>query len=317
MTERDASWPSLRLDEWGDTYFTLHRWAQILGKIRVQRSPPLNHTWHTALYVTARGLTTSPIPAGERTFELTLDLLSHNLSVDTSDGGTRRMPLVSRTVAEFYGELMAVLAALEVSVTLWPKPMEMEDTTPLDEDHRPASYVPADAERCFRVLSLADAALKAFMGRFQGKQSPTHFFWGSFDLAQTRFSGRPAPLPADADWLRRECYPQEVMSFGFWPGTRGVTDAAFYAYAVPQPAGFKQARLVPPAAQYSERLGEFLLPYEAVRRAESPRDELLAFFQSAYDAGAALAGWDRAALDRVGDLRPRRSTSAPQPPVLH
>jgi hypothetical protein len=293
----DESWPKLLLSEWAGTYLTLHRLLQIVGKVRLASTPPLNHTWHVPLYLTARGLTTSPIPCTSGTFEIRVDLLDHNVHVDTSEGQRKSVPLYSRSGAEFYVEVMGALRSLGVDVHIWPRPVEMADETPLDTDERLAVYDPLAANRCFRVLSSVDQAFKTFMGRFLGKQSPSQFFWGSFDLAQTRFSGRLAPLPAHADWLRRECYSHELLSFGFWPGNEGVADAAFYAYAVPEPPGFKEVE-VWRGASYEETLGEFLLPYESVRRARHPKDELLGFLQSAYDAGSVLGRWDRMALAR-------------------
>ncbi len=294
------TWPALHLEDWRKTYDTLHRWLQVIGKIRLRLSPPLNHTWHCALYLTARGLTTSPLPYGGQTLELRVDLVEHSLSLITSSGRRTELPLRSGTVAGFYADVMNALRELGMEVEIWPVPVEREDRTPLDRDDRPAVYDPAAANRFFRALSQVDQTFKIFMGRFLGKQSPSHFFWGSFDLAQTRFSGRRAPLPPNADLLRREAYSHELISFGFWPGTEGATDAAFYAYAVPEPTGFRESAVQPEGATYSTRLGEFLLPYEWVRQAPEPREELLEFLQSAYDAGSRLAGWDRADLERAG-----------------
>ena len=310
-TQAEA-WPPLHLADWQDTCETRHRWTQVLGKVRLALTPSLNQTWHSALYLTARGLTTSPVPSGQDTFELRLDFWDHRLTLETSAGGRRSLALVPMTVADFYGEVMALLRAEDIRVHLWPVPVEIADPIPLDSDQVHRSYDAPAVERFFRALTQADQAFKAFMGRFQGKQSPSHFFWGSFDLAQTRFSGRSAPLKPGADWLTRECYDQEVMSFGFWPGTAGVCDASFYAYAVPQPMGFEHTRPRPHAAHYDPALKEFLLPYDDVRQAPQPRAALLDFCQSVYDAGALLGGWDRAALDRTATL-PRASHPISQP----
>jgi hypothetical protein len=290
MTQEDA-WPKLAMSDWHETYSTLQRWLQIVGKVRIALSPPQNHYWHSALYLTSRGLTTSPMPYGAQTLEVKLDFVDHLISLEMSDGRRQQMQLVGGTVADFFVKFMALLSKLEVRVHLWPVPVEREDVTPLDRDERPAPYDPLAAHRNFRVLSQVDQTLKIFMGRFVGKQSPSHFFWGSFDLAQTRFSGRRAPLLPKADPVEQESYSHEVMSFGFWPGTQGVSDAALYAYAKPEPLGFRQARLVPQAVSYNDRFAQFLLPYEAIRAAPSPRDEILAFFQSAYEAGARLGKW--------------------------
>lgn len=293
-------WPSLRLEDWKPTCETLHRYAQIVGKVRLALAPPLNHWWHVPLYVSARGLTTSMIPYRGAGFELELDLVRHALVASTSEGDERRLALVpARSVAAFYSEARELLRSLGIDVHVWRMPVEIPGpgAIPFDEDEDHASYDPEYATRCFRVLSSSAAVLEEFAGRFVGKQSPVHFFWGSFDLALTRFSGRRAPPRPGADRITAEAYSHEVMSVGFWPGTEGVTDAAYYAYAAPEPPGFREAEL-PGAASWSTALSEFLLPYEAVRNAASPRDELLEFCEAAYEAAADLAGWDCAALER-------------------
>ena len=299
-------WPSLRIADWKPTCETLHRWSQILGKIRLALAPPLNHWWHVPLYVSARGLTTSRMPYRGGAFELELDLVAHDLVVTTSAGEEKRLPLVPRSVAAFHAELRDVLRALGIEVHVWRMPVEIADPIPFDEDEVHASYDPEYANRFFRVLSSAAGALDAFAGGFLGKQSPVHFFWGSFDLALTRFSGRRAPPRPGADRITGEAYSHEVMSVGWWPGAEGVTDAAFYAYAAPEPPGFRAAS-VPPPASWSSTLSEFLLPYAAVREAPSPREAILAFCEAAYEAAADLGGWDCDALERS----PRASRGGP------
>jgi hypothetical protein len=290
--------PELRLDDWQDTYNTLHLWTQVVGKVRLALTPPMNHYWQVPLYLTARGLTTSPIPYGNNSFEIELDFLDHNLWVRTGAGDRKGMSLIDRSVAEFHRELFRMMDAIGINVHIWTTPSEIPNPIPFEMDNEHASYDEEAVERFFHALSRIDLALKEFAGRFQGKQSPIHFFWGSFDLALTRFSGRPAPERRDADRMTREAYSHQVISFGFWPGTPGVCDANFYAYAAPEPPGFSQAALTPRGATYSEKLREFLLSYELVRDSPSPRQTLLEFFQSAYEAGASLGNWDRQSLDR-------------------
>ena len=293
------AWPPLPLDAWLPTYQTLHRWLQVVGKVRLALAPPQNHWWHVPLYVTPRGLTTSSIPYRERSFEMAFDFLDHALVVATSEGRREVLPLRPRSVAAFYREVMALLGALGIDVHVWTTPVEIPgEPLPFDRDEQHAAYDAAWATRCFRVLQQADHALKAFASSFQGKQSPVHFFWGSFDLACTRFSGRLAPARPGADAVTREAYSHEVASFGFWPGTEGTSDAAFYAYAAPEPDGEKEVAL-PPPARYDRLLNEFLLPYEEVRRSRAPRELVLAFYQAAYEATAELGRWDRAALERA------------------
>ncbi len=296
-------WPELPLDEWRDTYATLHMWTQMVGKTRLGLASPENHWWHVALYLTARGLTTGPMPYGARSFQVDFDFIDHRLAVATSDGATAAIPLAPRSVAEFYREYLAALGGLGIRVKLWPVPVEIERAIPFTEDREHASYDPASAQRCWRVLARADRVLKQFRGGFLGKSSPVHFFWGGFDLAVTRFSGRPAPehpggVPNVANWVMREAYSHEVISAGFWPGSGAVQEPAFYAYAYPEPPGLRQTPVEPDGARYDEQMREFILPYEVVRRAASPEDTVLRFLQSTYDAAADLAGWDRHALER-------------------
>jgi hypothetical protein len=307
--ERDRSsvandleaWPVLPLESWEETYATLHRWMQIVGKIRLRLCADVNHWWHGTLYVTPRGLTTGPIPYGQRMFQMDFDFLKHELRVTTADDESGSIPLVPRSVADFYHETLATLAALRLPVTIWTTPVEVEDRTPFEEDHKHASYDPEKAQRCWRILLQAYRVLTQFRGRFVGKTSPVHFFWGSFDLAVTRFSGRPAPqhpgVPHLARFVAREAYSHEVSSCGFWPGA-GLGEPAFYAYAYPEPGGFKQHKVQPNEAYYHETLREFIVPYEAVRMANMPDDALLAFAQTTYEAAAMSANWDREALER-------------------
>jgi hypothetical protein len=301
-------WPSLPLDQWKETYATLHRWAQIVGKVRLARMPWINHSWHVTLYVTSRGLTTSPIPDGTRSFQIDFDFVDHQLPIRTSDGQMRSVPLCPQSVADFYRELMARLRDLGVEAAINGRPNELDDATPFAEDDRHASYDGEAANRCWRVLLQAQRVFTAFRARFLGKCSPVHFFWGSFDLAVTRFSGRPAPrhpggVPHLPDWVVREAYSHEVSSAGFWPGGGAVPYPAFYSYAYPEPDRFRQAPLGPSGAFYSSELREFLLPYDAVRTAASPDQALLEFLEGTYRAAADLGGWDRSALERVADPR--------------
>lgn len=291
-------WPSLPLEEWKDTCATLHMWTQIVGKTRLALSPRENHWWHVALYVTARGLTTTTIPHGTTLFEVELDFIDHRLTVLTSDGRTRGIPLVPRSVADFYRDYMAVLDDLGLPVRFRPVPDEVENPIPFADDRQHASYDSQQANRFWRVLLQADRILKRFRGRFLGKSSPVHFFWGSFDLALTRFSGRRAPARPEAGRMMQEAASHEEISVGFWPGSGSVPQPAFYAYAAPEPPGFPAASVRPPAAEYRREISNFILPYEAVRTTATPEDTVLAFFQSAYEAAADLARWDRKMLDR-------------------
>ena len=286
-------WPELPLAAWKDTYATLHMWTQIVGKTRMALTPPVNHWWHVPLYVSSRGLSTSPVPAGSRTFEAEFDFLSHNLLIRASDGQVKFIPLYPRSVADFYREYMSTLAAIGIEVKFWKMPVEIPDPIPFDRDDQHASYDPEYANRFWRVLIQADSILKLFRGRFTGKASPVHFFWGSFDLAVTRFSGRRAPERPGADRMTREAYSHECCSAGFWPGA-GIDAPAFYSYAAPAPQGYAAQVVRPPAAFYHTSLAEFLLMYDDVRRAPSPQAMLLDFFQTTYDAAATLGHWDRA-----------------------
>ena len=260
------AWPALPLDEWRDTYTTIHRWTQVAGKIRLAQAPMINHWWQVPLYVTCRGLTTSPIPYGVRTFQIDFDFIGHRLVIQTSDGATESFPLEPSSVADFYGELMARLRSLGLEVRIWSKPVEIPNPIPFDQDHEHNAYDPDYAHRHFRILMQANRILTAFRGRFIGKVSPVHFFWGSFDLACTRFSGRLAAprtgAPNVADHVTLEAYSHEVSSCGFWPGGDGIEMPAFYSYAYPEPSGFPEAPVRPNGAFYSKELGQFILPYD-------------------------------------------------------
>jgi hypothetical protein len=294
-----ATWPSLPLAEWRDTHATLHMWMQIVGKTRLALAPRQNHWWHVPLYLTSRGLTTTPIPYGAGAFEVEFDFIDHRLIVETSGGDRRDVPLRAQAVADFYQEYVGLLAALGIVVKLWPVPVEAEHTIPFPEDRVHASYDGAHAHRFFRMLLQADRIMKRFSGRFLGKSSPVHFFWGASDLAVTRFNGRRAPELKDSEWwVLRGASSHEEISFGFWPGSGTVQEPAFYAYARPEPPALAAAAIQPREAYYSRELADFILPYEAVRSASSPDSAVLDFFQSAYDAAANLGRWDRAALDR-------------------
>ena len=301
-----AAWPQLALSDWADTQTTLHRWTQIVGKTRLALAPMQNHWWQVALYVTARGLGTSPMPYAKGNIELEFDFLDHQLVARTSDGVTKSMTLAPRSVADFYKDYLGLLAALGVDAKIWPVPQEMADTVHFAADREHASYDADAAQRCWRILAHADRVLKRFRGPFVGKSSPSHFWWGGFDLACTRFSGRPAPphpggIPHLADFVTREAYSHECISAGWWPGNVGgpVAEPAFYAYAYPEPAGCPEAPVRPAAARYHLALREWVLPYEAVRAAPDPEGALLEFLQSTYAAAADRGGWDRARLERA------------------
>ena len=296
-------WPPLPRDEWAATYATLHMWTQIVGKVRLARAPMVNHWWQVPLYVTARGLTTSSMPDGARTFQIDFDFLDHRLLIRTSDGQARDLRLRSVAVADFYAEVMAALREVGVEVRIWTQPVEVEDAIPFERDFEHATYVPEHAERFWRVLLQADRVLNQFRSRFTGKCSPVHFFWGSFDLAVTRFSGRRAPphpggVPGLGDWVMREAYSRECSSCGFWPGSGPIREAAFYAYAYPEPEGFGGHPVGPAEAFYSDQMREFVLPYEAVRASADPDAALLRFLQDSYEAAAEHGGWDRGELER-------------------
>ena len=296
-------WPALPAEPWLDTLNTLHMWTQIVGKVRLAQSPWLNHSWHVTLYATTRGLTTSPIPHGDRSFEIDFDFIDHRLVVSTTEGERRALPLEPQTTADFYARLMTTLSELSVPVKIHPRPNEVALATPFAEDTQHAAYDAEAVNRFWRVLSQVDRVFKAFRARFIGKASPVHFFWGSFDHAVTRFSGRRAPehpggFPNMPDRITREAYSHEVSSAGFWPGGDSG-EAFFYSYAYPTPEGFAEAGVQPAAASWNPELGEFVLPYEAVRTADSPEATLIAFLESTYEAAATTAHWDRQALEQT------------------
>jgi len=291
-------WSSLPYEEWKDTYETLHMWTQVVGKIRLALSPMVNHWWQVTLYVTPRGLTTSPMPYGARTVEILFDLINHNLTLHTSDGITRYLGLYPRSVADFYHELMSILRSLGIQVNINPTPQEVPSPIPCNVDTTHASYDEDYVGRFRRILVQTDRVFKEFRGRFSGKCSPVHFFWGSFDLAVTRFSGRQAPERSRANRITREAYSHECSSAGFWPGSGGVLAPAYYAYTVPEPSGLSKARIHPGDAYYDPHMQEFFLLYDKVRNAVDPGVMLLDFLQTSYAAGADLAGWDRPSLER-------------------
>lgn len=294
------AWPALPLEAWQDTYGTLHMWTQIVGKIRKTLTPLINHWWNVPLYVNSRGLTTSPIPYGDRTFEIRFDFIDHKLSIETSDGVTKQLALAPRTVADFYTGLMSTLDSMGLAVKIHASPDEVANPIPFDEDRTHQSYDPVYANTFWRILVSVDTVFKEFRRGFIGKCSPVHFFWGSFDLAVTRFSGRRAPERPGADPITREAYSHEASSVGFWPGGGEIKGPAFYAYMAPEPAGYKTQPVRPPAAFYHAGMSEFFLMYDDVRTSDSPASVLLEFLESTYAAGATLANWDRAALERNG-----------------
>jgi hypothetical protein len=308
-----APWPELPLAAWRETYATLHLWTQIVGKIRFARSPWLNHSWHVALYVTTRGLTTSPIPDGSRTFQIDFDFIDHALRISESCGAQREFALAGQTVADFYAAVMAALAECGIHVEIDQMPNELPEPIKFSEDRTHATYDPDAARRLFQILVNADRVFKQFRTGFLGKASPVHFFWGSFDLAVTRFSGRRAPrhpggVPNLPDAVACEAYSHEECSAGFWPGSGAIDYPASYSYAYPEPAGYRAVKARPDAAFFSEALGEFILPYDAVRSSDDPDKALLAFLQSTYEAAANTAKWDRDALEcplgQPGVVRP-------------
>lgn len=294
------AWPSLPLEAWQDTYTTLHMWTQIIGKIRLVQTPWINHSWHVPLYLTARGLTTSPMPYGNRIVQIDFDFVGHQLIIATSDGQIQTITLEPRSVADFYAAVMAALAELDIAIAINPLPNEIADPIPFDQDETHAAYDADSANRFWRILLQSDRVFRDFRSHFCGKVSPVHFFWGSFDLAVTRFSGRTAPehpggVPNLPDDVAKEAYSHEVSSAGFWPGA-GLGYPAFYSYAYPTPDKFKEAPVSPEAAFFSDAMGEFILPYDAVRAAADPDQTLLAFLESTYAAAANLAHWDQVAL---------------------
>jgi hypothetical protein len=298
LSAKAQAWPALPFAEWKDTCATLHMWTQIVGKVRLELSPYLNHWWEVPLYVSARGLTTSPIPYAAGIFEVEFDFIEHVLRIETSAGETEVLELVPQSVADFYREFMASLKSLGIDVKIWPMPVEIPNPIRFDQDTVHASYDAVYAERFWRVLVAVDKVFKEFRGRFIGKDSPVHFFWGSFDLAVTRFSGRRAPERPGADKVTKEAYSHEVSSVGWWPGGGDVAHPAFYSYAAPEPEGFKDASVKPAQAGYSDQLKEFIFSYEDARTAPDPRAALLDFCQSTYEAAANLANWDRASLEK-------------------
>jgi uncharacterized protein DUF5996 len=297
MTDMEC-WPALPYEAWKDTYATLHMWLQIVGKVALALAPPINHSWGVAMHITPRGLSTSSLPHDVRSFTMEFDFIDHRLVVRTSDGEERALTLAPRTVADFYRDVMALLNEMHLRVKIWPVAVEIPLPIRLDTDTEHRSYDPEFATRAWRIFAQVERVFTAARCSFVGKCSPANFFWGSFDLAVTRFSGRLAP-PREGPAFMREAYSHEVISHGFWPGSGPILEPSFYAYAVPEPAGFKDARVRPAAAYYHGELGEFVLPYEAVRTAVSPEQEIVAFIESTYERGATLANWDRAVLERT------------------
>src|SRR3954454_3842864 len=301
----DLVWPALPFAEWKDTAATVHMWTQIVGKVRLALTPWMKHSWHVTLYLTARGLTTGPIPHGTYVFEMRFDFIDHHLRILTSSGAERRLKLQPQSVAEFYQQVMSALVDLKLQVTIDLVPNELPDGIRFDQDETHRSYDAEYAQRFWRVLLQTDRVFKVFRSRFIGKCSPGHFFWGSFDLAVTRFSGRVAPthpggVPHLPNSVAREAYSHEVSSAGFWPGNEAMPEPVFYSYAYPAPEGFAEAKVEPAAATWNATLREFVLPYGAVRTASSPDEIILSFLQSTYEAAANLAKWDRAALEHRG-----------------
>jgi hypothetical protein len=296
---RPDSWPALPLEEWKDTCATLHMWTQIIGKIRMALSPRTNHYWEVPLYVNSRGLTTSPIPYGNTSFEIQFDFIDHKLLIHKSDGTVASFALAARPVSAFYDEVMRTLQTLGIEVKIWTMPVEIPDPIRFEQDQVHSSYDAGYANRFWRILVCIDSAFKEFRARFAGKNSPVHFFWGSFDLASTRFSGRRAPERVGANRITKEAYSHEVISAGFWPGGGAIADAAFYCYAAPEPPGFSKASVRPNTAFYSPQFSEFILMYDEVRKSASPREVLLDFLQTTYEAAATLGKWDRGELERT------------------
>ena len=295
-----GAWPALTIDKWADTRDSVHLWTQIVGKVRMALEPMTNHWWQVTLYVSARGLTTSLMHAGDRGLEAEFDFLAHQLELRTTDGAVRRVALEPRSVASFYSETMKALDELAIPVQIVPRPNEVVDAIPFDEDEVHRSYDPDAAHQFWLALVQMHRVLSVFRSRFIGKASPVHFFWGGADICTTRFSGRPAPkhrggVPNCPDYVQEAAYSHEVSSCGYWPG--GGDEGAFYAYAYPEPAGFAEWPVEPAGARYDEALGEFVLPYELVRTARRPDEELLRFFQTTYDAAADPGNWDRDALE--------------------
>jgi hypothetical protein len=296
--DKPSAWPALPLNEWKDTCATLHMWTQIVGKIRAEFTPLINHWWNVPLYVNARGLTTSLIPYGDRPFELAFDFIDHELVLQSSGGSRSALPLRPMPVADFYEKVFAMLRSSGIEVEIWRMPVEVPDPIAFDEDRVHASYDSDAVQRFWKILLNVQSVFGDFRSSFIGKCSPVHFFWGSFDLAVTRFSGRPAPERPGADPVTREAYSQEVSSVGFWPGSGNIADPAFYSYTSPEPPGFRDWSVQPAAARYDRQLGEFMLMYDDVRNSASPSAMLLDFCQSTYEAAATLGKWERSALER-------------------
>jgi uncharacterized protein DUF5996 len=292
------AWPALPYESWKDTYATLHMWMQVVGKVALAQSPPINHSWGIAFQITPRGIATRTLPHGSRTFTIEFDFIDHQLHIRASDGTTRTLALAPQSVADFYAGVMTLLREMALPVTIWPMPVEIPSPIRFTEDTVHHSYDPEAANRAWRILVQVERVLSGARCDFVGKCSPAHFFWGAFDLALTRFSGKPAP-PREGPAFMREAYSHEVISHGFWPGSAPLLEPAFYAYAVPAPAGFDEAIVEPSAAFYHRELGEFILPYEAVRSSADPDAAIRRFVDSTYDAAATLAGWDRAQLERA------------------
>jgi hypothetical protein len=301
-----ADWPELPFAEWADTCATLQLWTQVVGKIRLAHTPMVNHWWNVPLYVTSRGLTTSLIPHPDGGLQIDFDFIDHGLKIETCSGAVETIALEPKSVADFYAEVMGRLRSLGLETHIWAMPVEIPDAIPFDQDRIHAAYDAEYVNRFWRVLLQVDRLMKRFRAPFLGKVSPVHFFWGSFDMAVTRFSGRTAPelhsqSPNLGGWVMQEAYSHEVSSCGFWPGNGGYGRAAFYSYAYPEPAGFGQTPIAPAAAFYDPDLGQFILPYDAVRQAASPDESVLQFFQATYGAAADLGGWNRGALERRED----------------
>jgi Family of unknown function (DUF5996) len=301
MTQSNDAWPELPVAAWQDTYDTLHMWTQIVGKIRMTLTPLINHYWNATLYVSARGLTTSPIPYPGGVFEIEFDFIGHKLIINTSQGELDKINLAPRTVADFYDEVMSTLVSRNIDVQIHAQPDEFPNPIPFAEDRTHKSYDRESVARLHRVLISVDKVLKQFRARFIGKCSPVHFFWGSFDIAVTRFSGRLAPPRADP--MMQEAYSHEVSSAGFWPGGGDIKGPAFYSYTTPEPEGFKTYQVLPKPARYDPKIGEFLLMYDDIRSSPSPESEIMDFLQTTYEAGANLAHWDRAAFERSSDVK--------------
>jgi hypothetical protein len=297
VPERSA-WPALPYGEWKDTYETLHMWMQIVGKVALAQAPPINHSWGVAFHITPRGVSTHLLPHGGRSFAIEFDFIDHQLRVKCSDGGAHALALTSQSVAEFYQSVMDLLNRMGLGVRIWPMPVEIPNPIRFEDDTIHHTYEGEAAQRCWQILARIAPVFAERRARFVGKTSPVHFFWGSFDLAVSRFSGRLAP-PREGPRFMRDAYSHEVISHGFWPGSGAVLEPAFYAYAVPEPTGLKDAAVQPSGAYYHREMGEFILPYEAVRTAPDPATEIQTFVDSTYDRAATLAGWDRAALERT------------------